>query len=476
MQTINMTTQRQSLGSAAVKGTRPNFLVSMPARPLQTRGAIRCSAIEPESKRGSVAAKAAAQGNYSKRLLSTDQITTTYLSGRLRQVSQYFPDALGVDDFIARVEIALHAYGFHGSNTIACCNLCRDEVTHTLKQKFDGVFGSSFNTNGLGGVLTCGVTGLSAGLSHAPQSEGLVKERYAFFSFPHIGVDSTGKVGSISRPGQPGASGACGALIAALGQIKDAGLAASCAEPGVHDARDPEYSILKQRLARRLKYEGTDDGEINEMSLVDMTDVAERTITDDLEFLIKNSVDTEKADYAVVTGVQIHSWSTEFDDDSPNLEFISPCSCYVVIRGVRTYLDLNSIPPMTPRQISLLAAGEAGGNTQVDDHMAGDASGSAGSVTTVRAIDAPYSFDNKRSRNMVQKQTETYAKLMQEEDLQMRNASAWPSWQTNMRAQNPFKMEGDNSTSLDEKKPEAEDGEYSAVGSSFKKVEDTDSK
>ncbi len=30
----------------------------------------------------------------------------------------------------------------------------------------------------------------------------------------------------------------------------------SCA---VHDARDPEYTILKQRLARRLRYEGADD-------------------------------------------------------------------------------------------------------------------------------------------------------------------------------------------------------------------------
>lgn len=29
--------------------------------------------------------------------------------------------------------------------------------------------------------------------------------------------------------------------------------------PAVHDARDPEYTILKQRLARRLRYEGTDD-------------------------------------------------------------------------------------------------------------------------------------------------------------------------------------------------------------------------
>lgn len=36
--------------------------------------------------------------------------------------------------------------------------------------------------------------------------------------------------------------------------------------------------------------------------------VAERTITDDLEYLIQQSVDPTKADYAVVTGVQIHNW------------------------------------------------------------------------------------------------------------------------------------------------------------------------
>ena len=55
------------------------------------------------------------------------------------QVTQHFPDALGVDDFISRMEIALHAYGFQGHNTIACCNLCRDEVTCTLKHKLDQV-------------------------------------------------------------------------------------------------------------------------------------------------------------------------------------------------------------------------------------------------------------------------------------------------------------------------------------------------
>ncbi len=33
--------------------------------------------------------------------------------------------------------------------------------------------------------------------------------------------------------------------------------------------------------------------------------MAERTITDDLEYLIQHTVDRSKADYAVVTGVQV---------------------------------------------------------------------------------------------------------------------------------------------------------------------------
>jgi hypothetical protein len=57
----------------------------------------------------------------------------------------------------------------------SCCpaamsNMCRDEITATLKNKIDIIFGSSFNTNGLGGVLTCGMTGMKAGLSHSPIS------------------------------------------------------------------------------------------------------------------------------------------------------------------------------------------------------------------------------------------------------------------------------------------------------------------
>jgi hypothetical protein len=45
----------------------------------------------------------------------------------------------------------------------------------------------------------------------------------------------------------------------------------------VHDPLDPEYTILKQRLARRVRYEMLD---VARMTLADITAVAERTITD----------------------------------------------------------------------------------------------------------------------------------------------------------------------------------------------------
>ena len=50
------------------------------------------------------------------------------------------------------------------------------------------------------------------------------KERYIFFSFPHIAIDASGKVGAISRPGRPGESCACGAMAGALGTFKAQGL------------------------------------------------------------------------------------------------------------------------------------------------------------------------------------------------------------------------------------------------------------
>ena len=74
--------------------------------------------------------------------------------------------------------------------------------------------------------------------------------------------------------------------------------------------------------------------------------------------LINETVDTSKADYAVVTGIQIHSTTANNRTWHPALEFIAPTSMYVVKDGVRNDLDVLSIDPPTPRQLFHIAGGE----------------------------------------------------------------------------------------------------------------------
>ena len=111
-------------------------------------------------------------------------------------------------------------------------------------------------------------------LSSSSQSTG--RERYVFFAFPHIAINSAGEVGAISRPGRAGKSCACGALAACLGQFTAGGYTQYCKVPGVHDPLDPEFSILRQRLARRLRYENTD---VKTLNLTNITAAAERTVS-----------------------------------------------------------------------------------------------------------------------------------------------------------------------------------------------------
>lgn len=84
--------------------------------------------------------------------------------------------------------------------------------------------------------------------------------------------------------------------------------------------------------------------------------VAERRITYDLEQLIDAAVDTSKADYAVCTGVQIHSWPDP-STGAPAIEFVMPTKSYVVIDGKRTDIRLDAVPALSPRQLSLLSTG-----------------------------------------------------------------------------------------------------------------------
>jgi hypothetical protein len=45
--------------------------------------------------------------------------------------------------------------------------------------------------------------------------------------------------------------------------LKADGMDKHTSAPGVHDPLEPEFSILKQRLARRLKHEGADASKLD---------------------------------------------------------------------------------------------------------------------------------------------------------------------------------------------------------------------
>ena len=53
-----------------------------------------------------------------------------YLAARTRTVARHFGGALGVDDFLARLEVALFAYGFTGVNTIGAHGAQHSHAPH----------------------------------------------------------------------------------------------------------------------------------------------------------------------------------------------------------------------------------------------------------------------------------------------------------------------------------------------------------
>ena len=68
-------------------------------------------------------------------------------------------------------------------------------------------------------------------------------------------------------------------------------------------------------------------------------------ITNDLEYLIEKAIGPDaNADYAVVTGVQIHNWAADLEGDAPSMEFVAPSKVYAVVNGVKVFLDLGKVP------------------------------------------------------------------------------------------------------------------------------------
>ena len=111
-----------------------------------------------------------------------------YFDKRTDIVRQHFKNAIGIDDWLFRMENKLNEFGFTGDNTIAMTSFCRDEITAPLKNGVHEIFGYAMDIDGLAGYCSAGVTGLGAGMSHSPTEDGTGKERYVFIAMPHIAV------------------------------------------------------------------------------------------------------------------------------------------------------------------------------------------------------------------------------------------------------------------------------------------------
>ncbi len=238
----------------------------------------------------------------------------------MRALDEKFPGAMPATVFVGRTYEQLFELGFDEHSAIACVSTCRDELTHPLVRRIAKAWGSAFNFSSLAGMLFLGKTGFSAALAHAPQIE--VRSRYVFFVMPHIGLGASGTLGECERHGQAVPSKACGALCAFQDELRSGDVNLEL------DPDDLEQSLLKRALSRRLSPGQTPD-------LLELTQLTLTSIVEYLEHLIDLCLDTQSADYAVVSGIQIHGPDAR--------DFVQPGPMYAVTSEGR--VDLTACGP-----------------------------------------------------------------------------------------------------------------------------------
>ncbi len=223
-------------------------------------------------------------------------------------------NTLKESDFIKKTYEILKKTGFNKDNSIASVCACRDEICQSVAEEINKFWGLSFNFSSLAGLFTAGKTGMKAFISHVPASD---KERYVFYVFSHIGIDEEGNLGVCKRRGIE-KSHACGALCNFHGELLSGKIFIKL------DEDDMEIGFLKRRLLRELKYGETPD-------LLQLTRITLKSAIEDLQDTIEKVVDKNKADYAVISGIQVHG---------PEENYIVPDECYVVIDGEKKKLKL----------------------------------------------------------------------------------------------------------------------------------------
>lgn len=232
-------------------------------------------------------------------------------------LKKYFPVVYKETDFVEKTYKKLNSSGFDADNAIASVCVCRDEISQPLVALIRKNWGEAFNLCSLAAMFFAGKTSLTAAMHHAPVVKG--KERYVFYALPHIAIGGKGQLGVCKRIGRTEASNACGALNVFLGELKSK-------KPNLSmDNEDVELSLIKTRLLREIPY-----GRVP--NLMELTKITLKTIKEDFQNALRQTVHSDKADYAFITGVQIHG---------PEGNYIAPDESYVVVNKAKKKLHFK---------------------------------------------------------------------------------------------------------------------------------------
>lgn len=218
-------------------------------------------------------------------------------------------------EFIKKSYDVLKSFGFTDENAIASVCVCRDEISQTVRSHIKRMWGEAFNFSSLAGLFIAGKTGMKAFISHAPKINN--KQRYVFYAFSHIAIDENGNIRVCKRKGFE-KSHACGALCLFLKELAEGKINIRL------DEEDIEESLLKRKLLKELKY-----GEVPD--LLSLTKITLKVIIEDLETIIEKVVDPKKADYALISGIQVHG---------PEENYIVPDKSYVIVDGEKRKLEI----------------------------------------------------------------------------------------------------------------------------------------
>jgi len=231
-------------------------------------------------------------------------------------MQNYFDKVYTEVDYIKKTYAAFKEHGFHDGNAIAATCICRDEISQTLRSIIKHMWGEAFNLSSLAGMFTAGKTGLKAAMHHAPVVDG--KERYVFYTIPHIAIEASGRLGICRREGREEESIACGALSAFQKEMAGGKLDLS-----LHND-DVEQSLLKMRLLKEIPYGHVPD-------LLELTKISQTAFQTDIEQILETVIQKEKCDYGLAAGIQVHG---------PEGNYVWPAACYVVVNGEKKMLDI----------------------------------------------------------------------------------------------------------------------------------------